>query len=128
MPLARLPLFLLAAYALIVLGEGTLSALGNGVGTELSRAAISVAGILWLLHGLRRHQAWAWWLATGGATVFLVSVATALVMAALAGTPANLPLSLYAKTALLLGTLGLLLRPANRRLYIARVVQRDPAA
>lgn len=121
----RLPLFLLAAYGLIVLGEGASSALGSGVGTELSRAVLTVAGVLWLLHGLRRFQAWAWWLATGGATVFLISVSTALVMAGLAGQPANLPPSLYAKSALLLGAACLLLLPASRRRYLGR---RDAAS
>ncbi len=125
MPLARLPLFLLAAYALIVLGEGALSAFGTGTGTDLSRAIITVAGVLWLLHGLRFGQAWAWWLATGGATVFLISVSTALVMAALAGRPANLPPSVYAKTALLLATACLLLLPASRRRYLG---QRAPSS
>lgn len=118
MPLARLPLFLLATYGLIVLGEGVLSAFGSGIGTDLSRAVITGAGVLWLLHGLRRGQAWAWWLATGGATVFLISVATALVMAALAGKAANLPPSVYAKSILLLGTAGLLLLPASRCRYL----------
>lgn len=116
----RLPLFLLAAYGLIVLGEGASSAFGSGVGTDLSRAVITVAGVLWLLHGLRRSQAWAWWLATGGATVFLISVSTALVMAGLAGQPANLPPSLYAKSALLLGVACLLLLPTSRRRYLGR--------
>lgn len=120
MHLTRLPLFLLAAYGLIVLGEGASSAFRSGVGTDLSRAIITVAGVLWLLHGLRRDQAWAWWLATGGATVFLISVTTALVMAALAGKPANLPPSLYAKSALLLGTACLLLLPVSRRRYLGR--------
>ncbi len=120
MSLARLPLFLLAAYGLIGLGEGASSAFSSGVGTDLSRAIITLAGVLWLLHGLRREQAWAWWLATGGATVFLISVTTALVMAALAGKPANLPPSLYAKSALLLGTAWLLLLPASRRRYLGR--------
>lgn len=121
----RLALFLLAAYGLIVLGEGAVSAFGSGVGTELSRAVITVAGVLWLLHGLRRGQAWAWWLATGGATVFLISVSTALVMAGLAGSPANLPPTLYAKSALLLGVACLLLLPASRRRYLGR---RDAAS
>lgn len=125
MPLARLPLFLLAAYALIVLGEGALSAFGSGTGTDLSRAVITVAGVLWLLHGLRFGQAWAWWLATGGATVFLLSVSTALVMAGLAGQSANLPPSLYAKSAFLLGAACLLLLPASRRRYLGR---RDAAS
>ena len=120
MSLARLPLFLLAAYGLIALGEGALSAFGSGVGTDLSRAIITGAGVLWLLNGLRRGQAWAWWLATGGSIVFLISVSTALVMAALAGKAANLPPSAYAKSALLLGTAGLLLLPASRRLYLGR--------
>lgn len=120
MHLTRLPLFLLAAYGLIVLGEGASSAFRSGVGTDLSRAIITVAGVLWLLHGLRRVQAWAWWLATGGATVFLISVTTALVMAALAGKPANLPPSLYAKSVMLLGTACLLLLPASRRRYLGR--------
>jgi len=121
----RLPLFLLAAYGLIVLSEGASSAFGSGVGTDLSRAVITVAGVLWLLHGLRRGQAWAWWLATGGATVFLISVSTALVMAGLAGSPANLPPTLYAKSALLLGVACLLLLPASRRRYLGR---RDAAS
>ncbi|ANX04401.1 hypothetical protein [Immundisolibacter cernigliae] len=121
----RLPLFLLAAYGLIALGEGASSALDSGVGTDLSRAVITVAGVLWLLHGLRRAQAWAWWLATGGATVFLISVSTALVMAGLAGQPAKLPPSLYAKSALLLGVACLLLLPASRRRYLGR---RDAAS
>lgn len=125
MSINQLPLFLLAAYGLIVVGEGTLSAFGSGIGTDLSRAVITGAGVLWLLHGLRRGQAWAWWLATGGAAVFLISVATALVMAALTGKSANLPLSLYVKSALLLGTAGLLLLPASRRHYIGR---RDAAS
>lgn len=120
MPLVRLPLFLLAAYGLIALGEGALSAFGSGVGTELSRAIITVAGVLWLLHGLRREQAWAWWLATGGATVFLISVTTALVMAALAAKAANLPPTVYAKSALLLGAACVLLLPASRRRYLGR--------
>ncbi len=120
MPLVRLPLFLLAAYGLIALGEGALSAFGSGVGTELSRAIITVAGVLWLLHGLRREQSWAWWLATGGATVFLISVTTALVMAALAAKAANLPPTVYAKSALLLGAACVLLLPASRRRYLGR--------
>ena len=120
MPPLRLPLFLLAAYALIVVGEGALSAFGSGTGADLSRAVITAAGMLWLLHGLRHGQAWAWWLATGGATVFLISVSTALVMAALAGKPASLPPSVYAKSALLLGTACLLLLPARRRHYLGR--------
>jgi hypothetical protein len=116
----RLALFLLAAYGLIALGEGAASAFGSGVGTELSRAVITVAGVLWLLHGLRRAQAWAWWLATGGATVFLISVGIALLMAGWAGQPANLPPTLYAKSALLLGAAWLLLLPASRRRYLGR--------
>ncbi len=118
MSLARLPLFLLTAYGLIALGEGALSAFASGVGTDLSRSIITVAGVLWLLHGLRRDQAWAWWLATGGATVFLISVSTAVVMAALAGNAVDLPPSVYAKSVLLLGTAGLLLLPASRRRYL----------
>ncbi len=115
-----MPLFLLAAYGLIVLGEGASTAFDSGVGTDLSRAIITVAGVLWLLHGLRHGQAWAWWLATGGATVFLISISTALVTAVLAGEPANLPPSLYAKSALLLGVACLLLLPASRRRYLGR--------
>jgi len=120
MPIARLPLFLLAAYALIALGEGALSAFGSGSGTDLSRAVITAAGMLWLLHGLRFGQAWAWWLATGGASVFLISVGTALVMAALAGKAVNLPPTVYAKSALLLGAACVLLLPASRRRYLGQ--------
>jgi hypothetical protein len=116
----RLPLFLLAAYGLIVLGEGASSALDSGVGTDLSRAVITVAGVLWLLHGLRRGQAWAWWLATGGAVVFLISVATALLVAALDGRPAGLPPTLLAKTLLLAVAALLLLSPSSRRRYLGR--------
>lgn len=116
----RLALFLLAAYGLIALGEGAASALRSGVGTELSRAVITVAGVLWLLHGLRRGQAWAWWLATGGATVFLISVLTALLVASLGGARPMLPPTLLAKTVLLAVATVLLLRPASRRHYLGR--------
>ncbi len=120
MNLLRLPLFLLAAYGLIVLGEGASVAFGSGVGTELSRAVITLAGVLWLLHGLRRGQAWAWWLATGGATVFLISVLTALLVASLDGARPMLPPTLLAKTVLLAIATVLLLRPASRRHYLGR--------
>lgn len=120
MLLIRLPLFLLASYALVVLGEGARVALGSGVGTELSRAVLTVAGVLWLLHGLRRGQSWAWWLATGGATVFLISVLTALVMAGLDEARLTLPPTLLAKTVLLAITTVLLLLPASRRHYLGR--------
>jgi hypothetical protein len=120
MLLIRLPLFLLASYALVVLGEGARVALGSGVGTELSRAVLTVAGVLWLLHGLRRGQSWAWWLATGGATVFLISVLTALVMAGLGEARLTLPPTLLAKTVLLAITTVLLLLPASRRHYLGR--------
>jgi uncharacterized membrane protein len=116
----RLPLYQLAAYGLIVLGEGTRVALGSGVGTELSRGVLTVAGVLWLLHGLRRGQAWAWWLATGGATVFLISVLTALVVAGLGAERPTLPPTLLAKTVLLAITAVLLLLPASRRHYLGR--------
>lgn len=116
----RLPLYLLAAYGLIALAEGAHVALGSGVGTELSRGVLTVAGVLWLLHGLRRGQAWAWWLATGGATVFLISVLTALVVAGLDGTRPALPPTLLAKTVLLAVTTVLLLLPASRRHYLGR--------
>lgn len=120
MLLIRLPLFLLASYALVVLGEGARVALGSGVGTELSRAVLTVAGVLWLLHGLRHGQSWAWWLATGGATVFLISVLTALVMAGLGEARLTLPPTLLAKTVLLAITTVLLLLPASRRHYLGR--------
>lgn len=116
----RLPLYLLAAYGLIVLGEGARVALASGVGTELSRGVLTVAGVLWLLHGLRRGQAWAWWLATGGATVFLISVLTALVAAGFGGARLTLPPTLLAKTVLLAITTVLLLLPASRRHYLGR--------
>ena len=116
--LIRLPLFLLAAYGLIALGEGARLALGSGVGTELSRAVLTVAGVLWLLHGLRRGQSWAWWLATGGATVFLVSVATALLMMTLDGAGARLPPTVLVKAVLLAAVAGALLLPASRRHYL----------
>ena len=118
--LIRLPLFLLAAYALIVLGEGARISFGSGVGTELSRAVLTLAGVLWLLHGLRRVQAWAWWLATGGAMVFLISVFTMLVVTGLGGSPVTLPPTLLAKTALLGFATVLLLLPASRRHYLGR--------
>ncbi|MFZ5491522.1 MAG: hypothetical protein ACOY6E_03335 [Pseudomonadota bacterium] len=120
MTLIRLPLYLLAAYGLIVLGEGARVALGSGVGTELSRAVITVAGVLWLLHGLRRGQSWAWWLATGGATVFLISVATALLVMTLDGGGARLPPSVLVKAVLLAAAAGTLLLPASRRHYLGR--------
>ncbi|MDD3651327.1 hypothetical protein [Immundisolibacter sp.] len=120
MSLIRLPLLLLGAYGLIALAEGAHVALGSGVGTELSRGVLTVAGVLWLLHGLRRGQAWAWWLATGGAVVFLISVATALLVAALDGRPAGLPPTLLAKTLLLAAAAVLLLRPTSRRYYLGR--------
>lgn len=120
MTLIRLPLYLLAAYGLIVLGEGARVALGSGVGTELSRAVLTVAGVLWLLHGLRRGQSWAWWLATGGATVFLISVITALLVMKLDGAGARLPPSVLIKAVLLAGAAGALLLPASRRHYLGR--------
>ena len=120
MLLIRLPLFLLVAYGLIVLGDGARVALGSGVGTELSRAVLTVAGVLWLLHGLRRGQSWAWWLATGGATVFLISVLTVLVVAGLDGAPPTLPPTLLAKTVLLAIATVLLLLPASRQHYLGR--------
>jgi hypothetical protein len=116
----RLPLYLLAAYGLIVLGEGARVALGSGVGTELSRAVITVAGVLWLLHGLRRGQSWAWWLATGGATVFLISVITALLVMSLDGAGARLPPTVLIKAVLLAGAAGALLLPSSRRHYLGR--------
>jgi hypothetical protein len=118
--LTRLPLLLLAAYGLVVLAEGARAAMGSGVGTDLSRAVLTVAGVLWLLHGLRRGQAWAWWLATGGAVVFLISVATALLVAALDGRSLGLPPLLLAKTLLLAVAAVLLLRPSSRRRYLGR--------
>jgi hypothetical protein len=120
MPLTRLPLLLLAAYGLLVLAEGARAAMGSGVGADLSRAVLTVAGVLWLLHGLRRGQAWAWWLATGGAVVFLISVATALLVAALDGRSLGLPPLLLAKTLLLAVAAVLLLRPSSRRRYLGR--------
>lgn len=116
----RLPLYLLAAYGLIVLGEGVRLALISGVGTDLSRAVITVAGVLWLLHGLRRGQAWAWWLATGGATVFLISVLTALLVAALDGAGARLPPTVLIKAVLLAVAAAALLLPTSRRYYLGR--------
>ena len=114
----RLPLYLLAAYGLIVLGEGARVALGSGVGTELSRAVLTVAGVLWLLHGLRRGQSWAWWLTTGGATVFLISVATALLVMTLDGVGARLPPTVLIKAVLLAAAAGTLLLPSSRRHYL----------
>jgi hypothetical protein len=116
--LIRLPLFLLAAYGLMVLGEGARVALGSGVGTELSRAVLTVAGLLWLLHGLWYRQAWAWWLAAGGAIVFLISVVTVLVVASLDGTHGVLSSVLIAKTAVLAVTAAVLLLPTSRRHYL----------
>ena len=118
--LIRLPLFLLAAYGLIGLGEGAHIAFGSGVGTELSRGVLTLAGVLWLLHGLRRGQAWAWWLATGGAMVFLISVTTALVVSGLDGARLMLPPTVLAKTVLLAIATVLLLLPASRRHYLGR--------
>ena len=116
---ARLPLLMLLAYGAIVLGEGLVAAVNAGVGTDLSRAAITLAGVLWVVHGLRRGQAWAWWLTVGGATVFLVSVVTALVLAASLQAPPSLALSVYAKAGVLLVALVLLLPSATRRRYLA---------
>lgn len=116
---ARLPLLMLLAYGAIVLGEGLVSAVNAGVGTDLSRAAITLAGVLWVVHGLRRVQAWAWWLTVGGATVFLVSVVTALVLAASLQAQPSLGLSVYAKASVLLAALLPLLAPATRRRYLA---------
>lgn len=114
----RLPLYLLAAYGLIAFGEGAHVALGSGVGTELSRAVLTAAGVLWLLHGLRLRQSWAWWLAVGGAVVFLISVVTAVVVATLDGAQGWLSGVLMAKTALLAVTAFSLLLPASRRHYL----------
>lgn len=116
--LIRLPMFLLAVYGLIVLCEGTRVALGSGVGTELSRAVLTVAGVLWLLHGLWHRQAWAWWLAAGGAIVFLISVITALVVASLEGIHGALPGVLIAKTCVLAVTAAVLILPTSRRYYL----------
>jgi hypothetical protein len=116
---ARLPLLMLLAYGAIVLGEGLVAAVNAGVGTDLSRAAITLAGVLWVVHGLQRGQAWAWWLTVGGATVFLVSVITALVLAASLQAQPSLTLSVYAKAGVLLAALVLLLPSATRRRYLA---------
>lgn len=110
---------MLLAYGAIVLGEGLVAAAKAGVGTDLSRAAITLAGVLWVVHGLRRGQAWAWWLTVGGATVFLVSVVTALVLAASLQAPPSLAPSVYAKAGLLLVVLVWLLAPGARRRYLA---------
>ncbi|WP_372696498.1 hypothetical protein [Immundisolibacter sp.] len=115
----RLPWLLLLAYGAIAFGEGLVAALNAGVGTELSRAAITLAGVLWVVHGLRRGQAWAWWLTVGGATVFLVSVVTALVLAASLQVQPALTLSVYAKSGVLLAALVVLLPGDTRRRYLA---------